>query len=192
MTLKQVMAYLKEEFHRSFGQRWEELKMDIGNFLNDAHEALSPNEAAYNDLKSWISETYGISLVAQQTCIRIANEEISEEVASRLTASLASKIHTKNVPQMDDTYNIYSPVEGRMVRKKFRDFTKDEARLNIGIHGINAARAIKTAQKPVLTAMAKSHRIENGSLILFVPSMKKEIKYRVTEKFVKELIKSLR
>ena len=96
------------------------------------------------------------------------------------------------MPDHDKTYEIYCPTTGAVVRKKMKDFDRHEVKANIFIgqgvvNVLDAKAAIAKKQRPTLPATARSHRFENGYLVLFVPSLRRDVRYPLTDKFVRSI-----
>lgn len=178
---------LKQTFADNLGMKWRDLLDKTGEFLLQAKDKL--NFVLFKALKAWLKQEYNISESQQDVCIRVARGEISQELANFLPPSLAKNIATENLPDLDKEYVIYSPEEGGPITKKARNFTKQEKKINIGPHGIKDLSTIEGPEeiKPFARAFAKSYRIEEQHLILVVPSIQKEVAYRITKALVNEI-----
>ncbi len=180
-----VIKRLQETF-RPIGARWKEVKRDTGSFLSSAEEVCS--EAQFRFLQKWIKETFQINIVQQRACMRMFKEDLPPEVVDRIPASMLVKIAPANMPQPDKIYRIISPDQGGPVSKRFRDWTPEEIKINIGPHGVQDLSEQHTSlPKPIATCRATDWRIEGHELILFVRSLNKEVKLPITPELVEKL-----
>lgn len=188
--VQKKLESLKTEFD-SIGSKWRSLRVETGRFLLKAKEQLG--DTGLRMLMKWIKKVYKITEVEQKVCIRMATGELPSEIADFGPASIMSKIETQNLPDLDQEYEIYSPSAGGVIKKKPRHWDREEKRINLGVHGVKSIdESFKFNEKPVLTAIAASHRIEKDTLVLFVPSLNKEVKYLITPKLVADVTKACR
>ncbi len=176
---------LKEQFASQIGPKWRELQSEIGEFFITAQDQLG--HILFRNLQTWIKSEYNIPISTQEVCIQKAKGEIEPEVAAVIPHSIAKHISKNNMPLMDESYMIYSPDLGKPVTKKFRDFTREERKLNVGPHGIKSIGESRIEPKPFQTARASSYRIEDDSLIIVVNSLRKEITLPINPKLVKDI-----
>lgn len=182
----------KRFFSQNIAPQWKTLRRATGEFL--ASVLQETNEFYLNVVKNWIKNQYRIPIVEQNVCMDVANGRIPEHLVDRIPASILSKIETENIPSNEKLYKIYSPNTGGPVEKKFSDFTPEEVKASITIHGINTIDDPVDIQpvRPVKTAYANSYRIEGEYLVLIVPSMDKEIRIKITRSIVEEMNAALK
>ena len=182
-----ILKILQEEFVEIAFQ-WAKIRKKTGEHLIKAMEAL--NTSGFKSHQKWLENNFRFPKCDQNICMKVAQGLITEEQARWLPASTACKIDPENFPKLDEEYAIYSVLDGRIVKKRAIDFTKEDKRINVSTQGILSAAEAKRANennKPLLTALAKEHRIENTMLVLYVPSIKKEIKYKITQRLIDDI-----
>ncbi|KKK92429.1 hypothetical protein LCGC14_2703020 [marine sediment metagenome] len=176
---------LKEQFANIIAPQWKKLQSEIGEFLITAE--LDLGHILFRNLQTWIKSEHSIPISTQEVCVQIAKGEIEPEVAAVIPHSVAKHISKGNMPKLEDSYTIYSPDLGKPVTKKFKNFTKEERKLNIGPHGIRSISESRIEPKPFQTARASSYRVEDGQLIVIVNSLRKEITLSITPKLEEDI-----
>ena len=175
-----LVQSLQEEF-ATIGQRWGDLKRDTGAFLTKAKTLCS--ESQFKFLQQWVKKQYRISLAQQMVCMRIHNEDIPDIVVELIPPSTLQKIAPQNIPEPNKMYDIISPDDGGPVRKRFRDMTVSEVRVNVGPHGIRDLRdGDAEITKPLVSCRATHYRVEGKELVIFVKSLNKEVRLSITSK----------
>lgn len=189
LDYQSIISEKQEYFIRNILPGWQQLRRNTGEFLlgvlNDT------NEFYLNQLKKWIKNNYNISIAEQDVCIGIAKGEIREELANRIPASKLSKIHPDNMPIDSHLYKIVSPDTGSVIEKRWPDFTTNEIKHCVTIHGVNTVDNPSSPEnKPIKYALAKNYRIEDGFLILLVTGTDKEVRLKITDKLKEEIASS--
>lgn len=181
-----LVQQLQAEF-AAIGQQWEDLKRDTGAFLTKAKTLCS--ESQFKFLQQWVKKQCpNLTLSQQKVCMRMHNENLPDIVVEKIPPSTLQNIAPQNIPIPDKIYNIISPDAGGPVRKKFKDMSTAEIRINIGPHGI---RDLKDGDakitRPLASCRATDYRVEGKELIIFVKSLSKEIRLPITSKLKNDI-----
>lgn len=172
----------KERFSSQLGNRWSELRRLTGDFLVEAKTAL--DRPQFEILQRWLDQQHRISIAEQNVCMRISSGEISEGIASLISASKLASMPFENIPTSpEQVFHIQSPVVGGPVLRKLCEFTKEERTACIGSHGIiEVGDQLPGKTTVIQTARASSYVIEGGDLVLVVNSLKKRIRLAISKK----------
>ncbi len=174
------------------GAQWKRLRQKTGEFLIDA--AGICNRQQFEALKRHLKDHYNIAMVEQEACMGIADGLIPPELLQYLPASMVTSFTVQTMPDPKKIYPIYSPTSGAVVNKRLKDMDRHEIKANVlmrqgVVNVIDARDAISRRELPVMPALAKSVRYENGYLVFYVPSLKRDIRHPLDSKFVKSVNK---
>lgn len=172
----------KTKFQNHILPQWQSFKSKLGQFLLEAQNELT--DTYYKTLRLWLKDHHHIAYSMQDVAIRVAKGEMTDEQASLIPASIAKNISVQNMPIPDQEYEIYSPDVGGVIKKKFRDFSPAEKKVNVTSHGIRIEENPTEGHKPFIRAKASSFRIEKDELIVVMNSIKKEVSLPITSELI--------
>lgn len=179
------LGLFKEQF-LALRDRWRAVRAETGMLLLQAESQVGNLMKA---LRVWVRDELAISECEQVVCMRIAKGEMEADLCMVIPPSKLAKMSNQNMPKMDQEYTIYSANDGMRVTKRLRDFNKIDVQTCINQHGvINFEEAVAQKEKPFSSCIARHYRIEHGSLILTVNSLKKDVKIRVTPELISDII----
>ena len=184
-TQTATLTEFQARFEKSILPKWRSVKSQLGHFLIEAETNLS--EPFYKSLRLWLKTQHHIAYSLQVVCMRVAKGEMTDEQASLIPASIAKNIPVDKMPDPDKEYKIYSPDAGGVVRKKFRDFSPSDKKVNLTNHGIRIETIPAKAHKPFVKTKASSFRVDRRELILLVNSTNTEVHIPITVELIDAL-----
>ncbi len=160
-------------------EHWRSVRRKTGQFLRGAQQQLAAPQFAI--LQGTLKFRYQINYAEQAICMRIADGDVSSELADLISASTLQQIPTDRLPDPDHTYRIYSPTEGKIVSKLFREFTSEELSQCVGSQGVIQAedQGRPDDARPFRSVVANSWRRDGVYIIAVVHSLRAEVKIHV-------------
>lgn len=174
-----IISDCLEKFSDRFSRQLDELNSDIGTFLIEYKNDLTP--ANFRILKKQIAERFKFSIVQQELSIEVAAGNIDSEIAKKTaTSTILSAFKRRCLPRIGDTVSVPT-INDTFVDKKAEDLTKRE------IDWLCNKPQMHVVMRPQIVD-ATDHYVENGKLILISKNRKIGIAIKINADLIKDLM----